>query len=207
MVAVLNDAPAAVRVVEVQYAGLGEYVGGSVAKRVLGVAVDLDGAAVVAGREQRPRHTAELHGGREPLGHPGRRASGPVAERNDRLLGPAAAGQARHGGRGGHDLHETPARYAVGRDGDTRGEFVFELALEILAVGQFLQAAPVVLAVAGISAQLGHRGPFSSGKPLAVAGRAVGGRLDTLCFAQTPAEFGGSFGRLPFHGGDEFYGA
>ncbi len=105
---------AAVGVVQLEHARLREHVGRAQAGRVLGVALHLDGPAVVAGHQQRRGHAGQLEQGGEALRLPRHELGRVVGERQDLLLRPAAAGQAGQGDRGAHDLQEPPAREAVG---------------------------------------------------------------------------------------------
>ena len=146
---------AAVGVVQVQHAGLGDGGGGAAAQPQPGVAVDLDGPAVVAGGQDAVGHRAQLEGGGELRRRAGHVAGGTLGEGHDLLDRPAAARQAGQGHRGRHDLQEAPAAHAAGSL-DARGELVVQLLPELVGVRQLLQAPPVVLAPDRDVRDIGH---------------------------------------------------
>jgi hypothetical protein len=90
---------AAVGVVQFQNRGLGEDIRGAQAERMVGVALDLDRPPVETRHQDAAGGAGQLQRGGEPLGRSRGGILRTLYEGDDLLLGPAAAGQGRHGDR------------------------------------------------------------------------------------------------------------
>ena len=100
-----------VRVVEIEDGGLGKGIGRAVAERVEGIPLDLGGATIAGGDDERNGARRCRHGARVEEELPGNRPLGALGEGNEVRLGTAATGQPHAGQRGGgsHEADEITA--------------------------------------------------------------------------------------------------
>jgi hypothetical protein len=133
----------AVRVVEVQDLGLGEEVGRAEARRVLGVALDLGGPALVALHEHTFGVTLVEHGGGEEEGPARDQLLGLAHVRNDRLVGlPRAAGQSGQRDRRTHHAQELAPALRVVEFRGPLGELAVQARQELRRVPEVVEALP-----------------------------------------------------------------
>ncbi len=138
-----DDALAAVRVIHLEGGGLRVNICGAGTCGVIGVALDLRRATIVAGHHQAHAPAAQLHGRGEAARHAGHAALGAVVEGDDGLLLPVAAGGPGQRDRRPYQLQEPtprglgPALLVTGR------KFGGGELLVLGGGGELLEAAPV----------------------------------------------------------------
>ena len=109
----MDDLLAAVGIVKLQDRRLGKGVGGAAARGVVGIALDLDGAAVDA-RDQQPQGLAgNFHRGGEALELAGHAIGRPLGKGTNFPLFPAAAGHTGQRQRRPHQLQPAPPAHAL----------------------------------------------------------------------------------------------
>ena len=133
------------RVVELEHRRLRERVAGALIERMVGVALDLERAAIEALDEQAARDAAQLHRGRVVDRDAGRAVRRTRRVGNDRRLGHAAARRKAHTREGegrAHHPQELPAVVALEAIG-AFGELALHVLTELGRVRAVFEAAPV----------------------------------------------------------------
>ena len=137
----------AVRVVHAQERRLRKNVGPQISRRMVGISFRLDRPAHVAAHQHGNRPIGERHGGSEIQRLPGNDLFRLLDVGNDelwRLLG--ASAQARQRQRRTHQLQKISARNAVIPNRSLPRKLAMQHVAEAIAIRQFFQAAPVLLA-------------------------------------------------------------
>ena len=142
----MHDAAAAIGVVQLQHARLGQHVGRAAIERMARIAFDLDRPAVETGDQQALGHAADLHGRGIADRVAGRaifRTMGVGGQFLFRQADAARGGQSGQAQRGPHRLQEPPPR---GVQGFVRAQCRLPLQprAKFRRIGQLLQAPPIV---------------------------------------------------------------
>ena len=156
----------AVRVVEAENFRLGDAVGGAQAGGVLRVAFHLHRPALERLHQHAPGIAVQGQGGGVPAGTPGQQVlRAPCVGGDPFLRLGLAAGQAAQGQGRGHQAQQPAPRHPAFPERRQPGKFFFQQPLEVIAVGQLFEAAPVVAAGAAgqFTAQGGHVGAVFAG--------------------------------------------
>jgi hypothetical protein len=134
----------AVGIVQGEDGGLRDRIGRPEASGVLGVPLDLRRSPHVALDEHARADARQLDRGREVERLAGNQVLGRLHVRDDRFLGPARAGpETRERQRRAHELQERAAARGIDPLRRPLGELPMEEILELLGLGQLLEALPV----------------------------------------------------------------